>query len=714
MKGKRHMTTIVKEQLLNFTASILKCETIKYSVDRDNVVRDASNIALEFKVNILRIFVVGTIASRSILVELDSNYFLLISLNKDINYILNKFWFLKNETTETLNSHSFLVYLDEKKINRLSFPKIKLIVLYHEETFPYPRFALGISDICGSIRDFAVGQVSLSDMQSGKSTSDIMKEIIDEKPDIIGFSVTFGQQDILDELLNSVSKIEFYKPLVIVGGSLAFLNREPILSIYPKLIVSQGYGETTFREIIKYWHNDITKEQVSGISYLTSEGEIKNTRKKDEWEYYGLPELDLLPEILNNKGVMTLECSRGCMNACTFCPRESKGKWKNINLEHIDELIPYISYIFNQYPHLNRKIFLVDEEFFGDGNDVMIQNRILYIIKVFKKYNFNFETSARIKQVYNQKKDYIWHKHRFMLLDLLKKNGLSKCLFGVESGVDSILKRYNKNTTSEENTKAIRVLTSLGIPFRATYITFDPLMSMDELVETYLYQGRTDLILEETKLDIENLFDSISNSKYIKQYSKDIPLYNKIPYMLVSLECLTNSKYLELAKKENLLLDFNMSMGKYNSIYKDERIGLMSYYSQLWIDKNFALDYFFKSMMKIKLIETSSYLEKFRQLFKKNSYYLLGMFLEFTLQRDDLLPSYVEKNIKVFIQHCKKGVSLDTTLKEITLFLFKKLKTEIEGFSNELFQYLEEDEKKLFLELYQSWLSKNWRLINEK
>ena len=68
-------------------------------------------------------------------------------------------------------------------------------------------------------------------------------------------------------------------------------------------------------------------------------------------------------------------------------------------------------------------------------------------------------------------------------------------LFGVESGVDSILERFNKETTGYQNALAIRTLSALGVPTRFTYITFDQLMTLEELKATYAFQGRTDLLL---------------------------------------------------------------------------------------------------------------------------------------------------------------------------------------------------------------------------
>lgn len=698
------------EEVKKLENLIIKNDILKYSVDIYEVKKEIGNLLKSNKLHINKFFVVGRIANRLVLLEIKSNVYLAIAINNPLTKIKSKLWCLNKEIENFDLEYTTMVSLNEKEIQRLLKPITRLIVLYHEENFPYPRFALGVSDICGSVRDAAMGEIRLTDMQTGESVDDVIKIIEREKPDILGFSVTFGQQDILEEFYERVGKIEEYNPLIVLGGSLPYLNKDMLLKKYKDIIICKGYGERTVKDIIKYWYGEIQKEEIAGISYM-KEDAILNTEMKNEWEDYGYPELDLLPAILKRKGVMTLECSRGCMNACTFCPRKSKGKWHDINLQNIDDIMFFVSKIFSKYPNVNRKIFLVDEEFFGDWGEENLKKRIIQIVEIFNKYDFKIETSARIKQVYNQEKNQSWHLKRIYMLDYLKKHGLEKCLFGVESGVDSILKRFNKNTTSKENTQAIRLLTSLGVSFRSTYITFDPMMTMEELIESYNYQGRTDIILKENISRKEELYELISDNAYVEKNSKNIPLYYKIPYMLVSLECLKNSAYLEMAKKENLLLTFNLSMGKYNCLYKDKEIGMMSHYSQMWIDRNFALDYFFKSMMKVKRLDISQKIEEFRFVLKKYSYYLLGIFLAYSNKNIDLLPGNVDADTRVFVENLfeeKKNV-----YEEILDFQFEKLKADVLKNICTITNVLEIDEKNLLNKILSNWEKSEWKIINQ-
>ncbi len=60
------------------------------------------------------------------------------------------------------------------------------------------------------------------------------------------------------------------------------------------------------------------------------------------------------------------------------------------------------------------------------------------------------KTSCRVDQVVRLDQDRDWHLDRAAMWRRLCALGLRRCLFGVESGVDSVLERFNKETTGEQ------------------------------------------------------------------------------------------------------------------------------------------------------------------------------------------------------------------------------------------------------------------------
>jgi hypothetical protein len=73
----------------------------------------------------------------------------------------------------------------------------------------------------------------------------------------------------------------------------------------------------------------------------------------------------------------------------------------------------------------------------------------------------------------------------FELFRLLKEAGTIDCLIGIESGVDRVLRLFNKGASAAKNAKAIDILRELGISLNLGFIMFDPRMTFEELQQNY-------------------------------------------------------------------------------------------------------------------------------------------------------------------------------------------------------------------------------------
>ena len=107
---------------------------------------------------------------------------------------------------------------------------------------------------------------------------------------------------------------------------------------------------------------------------------------------------------------------------------------------------------------------------------------------------------------------------------------------------------------------------------RLTYITFDPMMTIEELIASFLFQGRKDALLQRTDASLEQLYDDIGDPNYCRVHATGKPIYFQIPYMLVSLEGLFGSAYLRKAQREGLTKgeSINLAMGRSNIRYRDD------------------------------------------------------------------------------------------------------------------------------------------------
>lgn len=633
------------------------------SIKNTFLYRTLEEIKKEFENQISRskytIFAIGSFDEKIIIVySKEKKHALIFSIDKPINDTNFFKKYIQQKEHGIFNEFVIQVGLDLQFIKSLYTPKIALLSLAKNDVYTFPRFALGISDIAHAVRKECEGIVELYDLQLNSNINDFVTNIKNKSIDIVGISMTFGLFDVLEQVLNAIYQ-ENLKCIITVGGSLAAITYKQILEKFPKVIVSLSEGEMFIKQIIRYYKGQCKIEEIHGIAFR-DENTIRQTSvcSFSPTSEISLPELDLLLPTFKAKGVFQLETSRGCYNACTFCPRKQKGNWRG----HFND-VKKIEYLLNYFCYTLRKakldpqnfiVYVVDEEFIG-GEDKKHQTRAIEISEIFAKNKLRYETSFRMNTIYNHSLSYEKNLKKAETIIKLKNNGLNRVLVGVESGVQSVLKRFNKNVTSEENIAGIRLLTGLGIPIRFTYITFDPLMTFQELKETYFFQGRKDLLLKPYyKDEPAKLLDAIIEKREISKLSKGIPFYSQIPYMLVSLECLIGSQYLDIAIKNNLSKNkIIMALGKEEIDYLDKRIGKMSYFSQLWIDRNFAVDYSLKSLSKIYPHEISIHIRRQRILLKDYAYQLLGKMLYI-----------IEPNKKFLCDKCQQDLKFLNKLSE--------------------------------------------------
>ncbi|MEV6424731.1 radical SAM protein [Streptomyces sp. NPDC051662] len=539
-------------------------------------------------------------------------------------------WAQRHIALETPAEWLSLADIAPEAVYRLSRPRVLLAALYHPEYFPLPRFPLGISDVARAARLALMGEVTLADMQLGTTLTDLVKRVSEDTPDILGVSATFGQHDLMTELLDAAYSLA-EPPLVVAGGSLTARNEGLLLERYPELLIARGAGEATIQDLVAHWHGDIARDQVHGIGYngaARGEGTLTIGRRRtakpvSRAQSDFLPELDLLPATFEHHGVAQLEASRGCTNFCSFCPRGHKGQWAGGTPGDFGWMLDHMGTVFDRYPDISRTLYLVDEEFIGRGPDAV--PRALHMADVLHGCGFTWETSCRIDQVTHPGRDFAWHVERAVMWRALVNRGLRRCLFGVESGIDTILQRFNKETGGEQNALAIRTLSALGVPTRFTYITFDHLMTFEELKATYAYQGRTDLLVRPVPdMPVEEIVNGVRDPEWVDAHGAGRAFHAGISYMLVSMECLIGAAYTKQVRKAGLAGEVRPSMGRQDAEFADWRIGVCSRSAQLWVDRNFALDYTLKSLEKILDGEPRLQVRAARVVLKDAAYTVLG------------------------------------------------------------------------------------------
>ncbi len=479
-------------------------------------------------------------------------------------------------------------------------------------------------------RETLLGTVALADMQLGLTLDGLVTLIEADRPDVVGVSATFGQYDLLVRLLDAVYAQDD-PPLVVAGGSLTARVERVLLDRFPSLLVARAGGESTISALLAHWHGDRNLDDVPGLGYVGAPrggglgvGRLRTAKPVTrDVTADVVPELDLLPATFTHHGVAQLETSRGCTSYCSFCPRDHKGSWAGAGTGRLPWLLGELAAVFDRYPQVSRTLYLVDEEFLGRGPDA--PGRALELAGLLHGAGFGWESSCRIDQIVDPDRNLGWHVERAEMWRTLVARGLRRMLFGVESGVDSILDRFAKDTTGEQNLLAVRTLSALGVPTRFTYITFDPLMTMDELKATHAFQGRTDLLLApQPDLLPAEVVRGVRDARFVAAAGTGQPFYRGISYLLVSMECLIGAAYTRRVQHAGLAGAVTPSMGRVEARYADWRIGAAADWAQRWVDRHFALDYTFKSLEKILDGDPRRQVREARGVLKDASYTVLG------------------------------------------------------------------------------------------
>jgi hypothetical protein len=170
-----------------------------------------------------------------------------------------------------------------------------------------------LNDVCAACEAGATPEPILEEM---------LRVILAEKPDVVGFSMIFSNQLPVGALLGRLLRQRHGLP-VLFGGSCFADAAEHFLRWYPESadLVVAGEGEDALRQ---YLSDPSAPGKVPGAVYFGPGGEVRKVEKaySKGIDYYGVPDFgDTDPRrYFSPEPVVPLLLSRGCYwRRCTFC-----------------------------------------------------------------------------------------------------------------------------------------------------------------------------------------------------------------------------------------------------------------------------------------------------------------------------------------------------------------------------------------------------------
>jgi len=480
-------------------------------------------------------------------------------------------------------------------LQRLRLPKVLLIGLGDADRYRGARLPLGVARLAQWLRYTHSAHVTVIDYNLTADPLFAISEYLDEGSyDIIGISVNFGQWQMFQELSNLVNKHD--PPIVVLGNILAAFSTVQAAQMFTAasrnaLLVATSLGERPLEELCRNHLYPDCWDRIAGLNRLHAAETSPTSRTAHAPEPPELifPDDNLILQVAGLGGQISLETSFGCnYGACTFCPRSHRGEgWSRAN----DTVVVAV---LERLAPLGAVVSLVDEEFFG--SEGLIDPPIAdlpaeRILSTCRRLGISYEIYTRIEQLFDRRRSREWNIERARLL-ATEGPSMRRLFVGVESGSPSQLRRYAKGQTVAQIVDALRVAGMLGVPLEFGFITFDPLLTPEELLENILFLARDDVIGAPSPASaITRLALTASYLDGGELTPSGVPLYQRVAYMATELEVLAQSRYAKnLFKNHPHLLDGSYDPGftRFGVRYADARVGDIAGWCRVWTEGMFT------------------------------------------------------------------------------------------------------------------------------
>ncbi|HQO04034.1 MAG TPA: radical SAM protein [Spirochaetota bacterium] len=261
-----------------------------------------------------------------------------------------------------------------------------------------------------------------------------VKKIGDMAPDIAGISVfTHNRRESL-KLVRALKKAH-PRILVVIGGPHATFLADEILRRYPEIdYIIQGEGEEAFLRIINALEHDTPL--LSKIVPQTPVGSLDTLPAPSG---FSGPMID----VNINEEFKYIITSRGCPHHCSFCC--SPQFWqRKVRFRSPDRIMKEVESLYRKHGIIYFSI--------RDDNFTLKKERVLEFSRLLQKSGvyMMWNCQSRVDTIDGE------------MVREMKRAGLEHIQFGVESGSERILAKYDKSITVEQIKKAAEVTRKAG------------------------------------------------------------------------------------------------------------------------------------------------------------------------------------------------------------------------------------------------------------
>jgi len=267
-------------------------------------------------------------------------------------------------------------------------------------------------------------------------TLNIVTELYQRKPDVVGFSCYIWN---IEETIKVIQMLRAVSPntKIVLGGPEVSYDVPYWLRRLEGLVdfIIMGEGEYSFKQLLKFLHEEIPLEEVPGIAYL-KDGKLNIHPQPPKIDLREMPSPFRFEEDRDSisKRIQYIETSRGCPFSCQFCLSSIEVGVRYFDREKIKEDIRYLMANGARTIKFVDRTFNISRRYAMDMFQFLIDEHVPGVV-------FQFEITADIM--------------RPEVIQFLNENA-PKGLFRFEIGVQSTNNLTNELVKRKQNFEKLK------------------------------------------------------------------------------------------------------------------------------------------------------------------------------------------------------------------------------------------------------------------
>ncbi|MGG7178647.1 B12-binding domain-containing radical SAM protein [Clostridium paraputrificum] len=367
----------------------------------------------------------------------------------------------------------------------------------------------------------------------------VLKEIIEEKPDVVAISTYIWNVEMVSRLANLIKMVDSNIEILYGGPEVSYDSRVFLKENVGEYVI-EGEGEKTYREFVEYKLGLRDIEDIRGLHYK-KDGEVLSNPSRPLMTMDELVFPYEKDEDLSNK-IVYYEGSRGCPFNCKYCLSSTT---HGVRFHNIERVLDELQFFIDKEVRL---VKFVDRTF--NCNHKYSMAIWDFLIKSDTKTQFHFEISADIL-----KKEE---------LDLLREAPEGRFQFevGVQTTNDDVLRNINRFVNfSDIKEKVVELLSIRNIKQHLDLIAGLPGEDYDSFVRSF--NDVHSIRPEEIQLGFLKLLKGSSMREESDKYGMAFSPYP--PYEILKTDKISYFELQKLKKVEEMVDKYYNSQ-KFNNI----------------------------------------------------------------------------------------------------------------------------------------------------